>query len=65
MKKGEAEIDIKKRAEIMFEAEKVWMADQPVIPVLYYSNRNLVSSKLKGFTPNPRGAFPSRYYDLQ
>jgi oligopeptide transport system substrate-binding protein len=63
--RGEAETDIKKRAEILFEAEKVWMADQPIIPILYYGTKNLVSSRLKGFTPNPRGAFASRFYDLQ
>lgn len=64
MKKSDNEVDIKKRAEIMFEAEKVWMADQPVIPLLFYSTQNLVSSKLKGFTPNLRGAFASRFYEI-
>jgi oligopeptide transport system substrate-binding protein len=64
VKKSDAETDLKKRADIMLEAEKVWMADQPVIPLLFYTTRNLVSSKLKGFEPNLRGAFASRYYEI-
>jgi oligopeptide transport system substrate-binding protein len=64
VKKSDAETDLKKRAEIMLEAEKVWMADQPVIPVLFYSTMNLVSPKLKGFVPNLRGAFASRFYEI-
>jgi oligopeptide transport system substrate-binding protein len=65
MKQSDNETDLKKRAAIMFEAEKVWMTDQAVIPLLFYSVRNLVSSKLKGFTPNLRGAFASRWYELE
>lgn len=64
VKKSDNETDLKKRAELMLEAEKIWMADQPVIPLLFYSTKNLVSSKLKGFTPNLRGAFASRWYEL-
>jgi oligopeptide transport system substrate-binding protein len=64
VKKSDNETDLKKRAEIMAEAEKVWMADQPVIPLMFYSTKNLVSSRLKGFTPNLRGAFASRFYEL-
>jgi oligopeptide transport system substrate-binding protein len=65
VKQSDNEADLKKRAGIMFEAEQVWMADQPVIPLLYYTTRNLVSAKLKGFTPNLRGAFASRWYELE
>jgi oligopeptide transport system substrate-binding protein len=64
VKQSDAEVDLKKRADIMLEAEKVWMADQPVIPLLFYSVRNLVSPKLKGFEPNLRGAFASRFYEI-
>jgi oligopeptide transport system substrate-binding protein len=64
MKASDNETDLKKRAEIMAEAEKLWLADQPVIPLLFYSTKNLVSTKLKGFTPNLRGAFPSRFYEI-
>lgn len=64
MKQSDNEVDLKKRAELMAEAERIWMDDQPVIPLMFYSSKNLVSSKLKGFTPNLRGAFPSRFYEI-
>jgi oligopeptide transport system substrate-binding protein len=64
VRKAENTVDLKQRAEILFEAEKVWMADQPVIPLLFYSTKNLVSSRVKGFTPNLRGAYASRWYEL-
>ncbi len=64
VKASDNETDLKKRAEIMAEAEKVWLSDQPVIPLMFYSTKNLISTKLKGFTPNLRGAFPSRFYEI-
>jgi oligopeptide transport system substrate-binding protein len=64
VKEAENTVDLAKRAAILFEAEAVWMADQPVIPILFYSTKNLVSSRLKGFTPNLRGAYASRWYEL-
>jgi oligopeptide transport system substrate-binding protein len=64
VKQSDNETDIKKRAAIMFEAETLFLSEQPVIPLLFYSTKNLVSSKLKGFTPNLRGAFASRWYEI-
>jgi oligopeptide transport system substrate-binding protein len=64
VRKAEEETDLKKRADILYQAERVWMRDEPVIPLLYYSTKNLVSPKLKGFVPNLRGAFPSRFYQI-
>ena len=64
VKKAEDTTDIDKRAQTLFEAEKIWMRDQPIIPLLYYSTMNLVSPKLKGFVPNLRGAFATRYYEI-
>ena len=59
MTSPEFEDDLKKAAEAaavpaermksLSEAESVLMDDQGNIPLLYYSNRNVVSSKLKGF----------------
>jgi oligopeptide transport system substrate-binding protein len=65
MKKAANEIDLKKRADILNEAEKLSMTDMPWIPVLFYSSKNLVSSKLEGFVPNLRGAFPTRFFKLK
>jgi len=65
MKKAGDELDLAKRAGILLEAERVIMRDLPYVPVLYYSNRNLISSKLDGFTPNLRGANATRFMRLK
>jgi oligopeptide transport system substrate-binding protein len=64
MKQAENETDLKKRAEILFKAEQFITRDQPNVPVLFYSTKNLVSSKLQGFHSNLRGAYATRFYKL-
>lgn len=65
MKKSDNETDLKKRAEILAQADALIARDQPSIPVLWYSTKNLVSSKLKGFQANSRGAFASRFMRIE
>ncbi len=65
MAKAAAEQDAKKRAAVLYQANAVISRDQPYIPMLYYSTKNLVSSKLEGFHTNPRGAFATRFYSLK
>lgn len=64
MKRAELEPDLKKRAEFLYAAETILMSELPVIPLFYYSTKNLVSKRLKGFTPNARGAFATRFLEL-
>lgn len=65
MRRAETEIDLAKRADILKQAETIMTRDVPYIPVLYYANRNLISPKLSGFTPNLRGAMATRFMSLQ
>ncbi len=65
MRKASEEKDLGRRAQILFEAEKIFMRDLPYIPILYYSNKNLVSSKLEGWVPNLRGANATRFMSLK
>jgi oligopeptide transport system substrate-binding protein len=65
MKKAGEELDLEKRAKSLHEAEAVMMRDVPFIPILYYSNRNLISPKLSGFVPNLRGANATRFMSLK
>ena len=65
MKQAASEQDGKKRAAVLFKANEIISRDQPYIPMLYYSSKNLVSSKLEGFHTNPRGAFATRFYSLK
>jgi oligopeptide transport system substrate-binding protein len=65
MRQAAAETDLKKRAEILFAAESMFVRDMPWIPLLFYSTKNLVSAKLKGFQPNTRGAYMTRFLRLE
>ena len=65
MKLAAGEADLAKRAAILREADSLIVRDQPWIPVLHYSHKNLVSSRLAGFAPNPQGAIPSRFLSFR
>jgi len=49
------------RAALLLEAERLMMADQPVIPVYYYVARRLVAARVQGWVDSPRGPTPSRF----
>jgi oligopeptide transport system substrate-binding protein len=53
------------RMKALSEAERVLMDDQGNIPLLYYSNRNVVSSKLKGFQENVMNVHPTRFMSIE
>lgn len=64
--RGAAEdLNLETRAKTLHAAEAVIMRDLPFIPLLYYSNRNLISDKLSGFVPNLRGANATRFTALK
>jgi oligopeptide transport system substrate-binding protein len=65
LKQAENETDLAKRAAILREADAILAAEQPWIPILYYSTKNLVSPKLVGFEQNLRGAIPTRFLSLK
>ncbi len=65
LRQGENEVDLSKRAAILREADSILAAEQPWIPILYYSTKNLVSPKLAGFEQNLRGALPPRFLSLK
>jgi oligopeptide transport system substrate-binding protein len=65
MKQAENESDLKKRADILFKAEAIFTREQPYAPMLFYSTKTLVSSRLEGFQPNLRGAYATRFYTLK
>jgi oligopeptide transport system substrate-binding protein len=64
MKRADNETDIAKRANILKEADTILTRDEPNIPILWYSTKNLISTRLKGFSSNPRGAYATRFLRL-
>lgn len=59
------EVDLSRRASILREAEALALADQPVAPVYYLVGRRLVSSRVEGFSDNPRGLYPTWLMSVQ
>lgn len=62
--KAAAETDLEKRAEVLAEAERVFLRDTPFIPILYYSSHSLVSDKLKGWEDNIQNVHATRFMSL-
>ncbi|MEO1103641.1 MAG: ABC transporter substrate-binding protein, partial [Pseudomonadota bacterium] len=58
------EPDLAKRAELLAEAERVFLRDVPQIPLMFYSSTSLVSPKLSGWEDNVRHVHPTRFMSL-
>ena len=56
--------DPAERLGMLSEIEGKAMAENPVIPLFHYVRRFLVSPRVQGFEPNPRGVVSARYLDL-
>jgi oligopeptide transport system substrate-binding protein len=65
MAAADAEPDAARRNEFMRQAEARAIDDQAIIPLYFGVTRNLVSSRVIGFTANPLDFYPSRYLGLQ
>jgi len=65
MQQAAAETDLKKRSDILFKAETIFMRDLPWIPIMHYGTKNLISPKLQGFHQNLRGVYPTRFLTLK
>jgi oligopeptide transport system substrate-binding protein len=63
--KAANEIDLRKRAEILAQAERIFLKDVPWIPLMYYGTKHLVSSKIEGYHQNLRGVYPTRYLSIK
>jgi len=49
------------RMKDLADAERILVDDAGIIPLLYYSYHDIVSSKLHGFTDNVMDVHPSRF----
>ena len=64
MDKAAATADLEARAEILLQAEAMFMRDLPFIPLMYYSSKNLVSSSLQGWEDNIQDVHASRWMSI-
>ena len=59
-----AERDVAARADLLFEAETIALADLPWIPLMHGRSKALISPRLHGVRPNLRNMAPTRYLSL-
>jgi oligopeptide transport system substrate-binding protein len=52
LKQGNAETDLKKRAELFKQAEQIALDDSAAIPIYYYVSQTVVSPKITGYEDN-------------
>ena len=65
MEKAETTIDLAERSKLLSQAEAIFLKEVPAIPILYYSSRALVSSKLKGWEDNIQDVHGTRYLSIE
>lgn len=62
---AETQSDAPKRQQAMEQAERVLLADMPIIPVYHYTTQHLVGSRVEGWQDNVMDVHPSRFLRLK
>lgn len=57
-------IDLAERAELLAEAERIYLDELPSIPILFYSSRKLVSDRVEGWEENLLDTHATRWLAL-
>ncbi len=62
---AQLERDLDARAALMAEAERVMLADHPLIPLYFYTSKRLVRPHVKGFQANIMDRHYSRHFRIE
>lgn len=62
---AQMERDLDARAALLAEAERVMLADHPLIPLYFYTSKRLVRPHVKGFQPNIMDRHYTRHYRIE
>ena len=65
LQEAETQADPQKRREAMEQAERILLADAPIIPIYYNTTQHLISPKLSGWENNVMDVHPSQYLHLK
>ena len=65
MEKAAAETDLRARAATLAEAERLLLVEEPVIPLLFYESKNMVSRRVKGWRDNLLDRHLARYLSIE
>ncbi len=63
--KASDERDLAARAKVLAEAEALLLREQPVMPLMFYSSKNLVSKRVTGWQPNLLDRHLGRYLAIE
>jgi oligopeptide transport system substrate-binding protein len=56
---------LRRRAETLAEAERLLLEEEPVMPLLFYESKNLVSIRVKGWRDNLLDRHLARYLSVE
>src|SRR5262249_28446817 len=61
LSKADHEPDLARRADYLRSAESIMLNDAPVIPIFFYTNKNLVNPRIEGWVDNIVDHHRARY----
>ena len=64
MDEAAATVDLDARAELLFQAEELFMEDLPFLPIYYYASLNLVADNLEGWEDNIQNVHATRFLSI-
>jgi oligopeptide transport system substrate-binding protein len=59
-----AETDMEARAAMLEQAERIFLADAPVIPIYFYTTQHLIKPWVEGWVDNIKDVHPSRFLSI-
>lgn len=65
IKEAETQADTHKRREAMEQAERILLADTPIIPIYFFTTQHLISPRVSGWEDNVMDAHPTQYLSLK
>ncbi|MBP7843245.1 MAG: peptide ABC transporter substrate-binding protein [Proteobacteria bacterium] len=64
IKKAAMTADPAARLEVFQDAEKILLEEMPILPIYIYTNKYMLSKKVKGYYPNAQDSHPYQNMDL-
>ena len=61
IERANRELDMEVRATLLAQAEQIMIDDMPIIPIVYYVNKNLVNPRVTGWEDNLVNIHRTRY----
>ncbi|HEY8509443.1 MAG TPA: ABC transporter substrate-binding protein, partial [Steroidobacteraceae bacterium] len=65
LNKAAAEVDTRKRRALLEQAERVMLADHPLMPIYFYVNKHLVKPEVEGWYDNVMNITYSKHLGLK